>query len=92
MEIICKKCGNLILGGTCNLCILKKNITKAVFKGLFEGLSEFLIPDKQCNNCGITWKEISQTGKLGCANDYVIFQEELKVFLRNYHGTDKHMI
>ena len=92
MPIICKKCGKLFLGPSCTLCTLQKDLTKAIFAGLLQGFTEFFGVDQRCNKCGITWNEISQTGRLGCANDYAVFKEQLKVFLRKYHGSDKHML
>ncbi len=53
------------------------------------------IPDEAdeqvCPNCGITFKEFRAQGRLGCAHDYVAFQEELLPLLENIHGEVQHV-
>lgn len=44
-----------------------------------------------CPNCGITFKEFRSQGRLGCAHDYVAFQEELLPLLENIHGEVQHV-
>jgi len=49
--------------------------------------------DKKCPECKITWNEIQEKGRMGCANDYILFADELKPFLLKYHGSTKyHML
>lgn len=45
---------------------------------------------KTCPMCGITFAEFRQAGRLGCAYDYVCFQEDLEPLLTNIHGTKTH--
>ncbi len=47
--------------------------------------------DKTCPNCGISFKEFRAQGRLGCAHDYVVFQEELLPLLENIHGETQHV-
>ncbi|OYW15649.1 MAG: hypothetical protein B7Z55_14890 [Planctomycetales bacterium 12-60-4] len=47
--------------------------------------------DNSCPNCGITFKEFRSQGRLGCAHDYVAFQEELLPLLENIHGEVQHV-
>lgn len=91
MPILCKKCGRLILDSRCNLCELETSLTGAIFKTILEGFGEFLKTEKKCNKCGITWNEISASGRLGCHHDYDVFKEELSMFLKKFHGTDTHL-
>ena len=45
---------------------------------------------KTCPMCGISFAEFRQAGRLGCAYDYVCFQQELEPLLLNIHGSDTH--
>lgn len=45
---------------------------------------------KTCPACGITFGEFRQGGRLGCAYDYIHFQEELEPLLLNIHGATQH--
>ena len=45
---------------------------------------------KTCPMCGITFSEFRKGGRLGCAYDYVVFEEDLEPLLINIHGAQKH--
>lgn len=45
---------------------------------------------KTCPVCGISFAEFRQTGRLGCAYDYVCFQSDLEPLLYNIHGSKVH--
>jgi protein arginine kinase activator len=45
---------------------------------------------KTCPICGITFAQFRSSGRLGCAYDYVCFQEELEPLLINIHGSAVH--
>ena len=45
---------------------------------------------KICTGCGLSFQNFLDSGRLGCANCYTAFQEELKPLLRRIHGTTKH--
>ena len=45
---------------------------------------------KTCPVCGITFAEFRQAGRLGCAYDYVCFQDDLEPLLMNIHGSKLH--
>lgn len=62
---------------------------------LFGGL--FTLPsatvkkiEKKCPKCGTTYSEIAKQGKVGCAECYTAFSEELSRLIQNIHGTTKH--
>ncbi len=45
----------------------------------------------RCPHCNITFKEFRRKGRLGCPMDYDVFEEPLKVMLRNWHnGATRH--
>ncbi len=46
---------------------------------------------KTCPMCGITFSEFRKGGRLGCAYDYVVFEEDLEPLLMNIHGAQKHV-
>lgn len=46
---------------------------------------------RKCPVCGIKFAEFRNSGRLGCANDYDHFSEELTSLLENIHGETKHV-
>ncbi|MCU0713458.1 MAG: UvrB/UvrC motif-containing protein [Pirellula sp.] len=45
---------------------------------------------KTCPVCGITFAEFRKGGRLGCAYDYVAFEDDLEPLLVNIHGALEH--
>ncbi len=45
---------------------------------------------KTCPVCGMTFAEFRKGGRLGCAYDYVVFEEDLIPLLVNIHGALEH--
>lgn len=45
----------------------------------------------KCNNCGSTFEEIANTGKLGCGNCYDVFEERLDPIIRRIQGANRHV-
>jgi len=45
---------------------------------------------KKCAKCGTTWNDIYMSGRMGCADDYELFAEELRPWLIKAHGRAKH--
>lgn len=45
---------------------------------------------KTCPQCGISFAEFRQAGRLGCPYDYVYFQSDLEPLLLNIHGAKMH--
>lgn len=48
------------------------------------------LDQRTCPQCGITFHEFRQHGRLGCAHDYDFFQRELEPLLANIHGEKLH--
>lgn len=44
----------------------------------------------QCDVCGLTYEEFQNSGKLGCAQCYTVFSEQLKPLLLRVHGRSQH--
>ena len=47
-------------------------------------------PTKTCPDCGLSREEFERTGKLGCAQCYRTFAEELQPLLFRIHGRSQH--
>ena len=45
------------------------------------------VGDLRCPQCDLTWTEFRQRGLLGCPNDYLAFEEPLKMLIVRAHGT-----
>lgn len=53
--------------------------------------SEVKLADNlSCPNCGITFREFRESGRLGCPLDYDVFREQLLPLLENIHGETEH--
>jgi len=46
---------------------------------------------KTCPICGITFADFRKGGRLGCAYDYIAFEEDLEPLLVNIHGSLQHV-
>lgn len=45
----------------------------------------------KCNNCGYTFEDIANTGKLGCGNCYEVFEERIEPIIRRIQGANRHV-
>lgn len=66
-----------------------------VFSAFFNGISSVPATQKleviKCKNCGSTYKDFRDTGKLGCAECYETFNAELDNVLKRLHGNNRHV-
>ena len=46
--------------------------------------------DVPCTSCGATLRDFRQSGRLGCAECYVTFENHLRDLLRRLHGSTRH--
>jgi protein arginine kinase activator len=44
-----------------------------------------------CRNCGLSYAEFKQQGRLGCADCYVSFHDQLVPLIRRIHGAVQHV-
>lgn len=60
--------------------------------GLFGGLFGQIAPTqkKVCPTCGASFSDLRQNGKVGCAECYTVFSDELRDTIRSIHGNVKH--
>ena len=45
----------------------------------------------KCNQCGYTFEDIVNTGRLGCGNCYDVFQERLDPIIKKMQGANRHV-
>jgi protein arginine kinase activator len=45
----------------------------------------------QCNQCGTTYDDFKQTGRLGCSSCYEHFNEKLIALIKRIHGNENHI-
>ena len=45
----------------------------------------------RCTNCGLSYSEFRQRGRLGCAEDYKLFKAGLGQLLERIHGGTQHL-
>ncbi len=55
-----------------------------------EGMSEGAVGNVQCPRCGLLYSAFRETGRLGCANCYEAFKQQLRPLLRRVHGAVMH--
>ena len=48
-------------------------------------------PDIKCPECGLTYAEFRQRGRLGCGADYELFKDGLNQLLDRIHGSNQHI-
>ena len=49
------------------------------------------IKQLKCDQCGYTFDDIVNTGKLGCGNCYSVFEERLDPIIKRIQGSNKHV-
>ena len=61
-----------------------------IISGFFNTNQPGQIEEKVCPKCGNTTSRFKKYGKLGCANCYDEFREELFPMLKSFHGSTHH--
>lgn len=80
----------------CSDCAAKLGLDTSVpMFGFDSFLPTFLsgsheLEEVRCPNCGMPFREILQTGKVGCDRCYDVFAKQLKPALHRMHGGKKH--
>jgi len=66
--------------------------TESFLSPFLKGLGDIFenVPVKKCSNCGLTWKEFQNSGKLGCFNCYNEFKNELFPLIKRLQGSTTH--
>lgn len=64
-----------------------------ILSSLMEAHAEKEVPELSnvaCPNCGMTYAEFKNGGRLGCPKDYAVFRKGLLPFLDRIHGATTH--
>lgn len=60
------------------------------FNSLFNIFSPAITSDYLCPECNTSYKEFKQTGKLGCGECFIKFENYLDEVFKNFHGSTTH--
>lgn len=91
--------GNVTEMSLCGYCAAKEGYTDFSKGSLSALLSSMLasgvqnagkIQSGRCSFCGATFAQIAESGKVGCANCYKDFKNELLPYFKRIHGSVKH--
>jgi len=91
---LCEECasqkGGLLLDQTNKFSI--PNLLGGMFGSIYnvQGMPT-LTRSSQCPNCGMSFTDIKQAGKLGCSECYKVYEQELEASLRRIHGNSQHL-
>lgn len=56
----------------------------------FEGATSSIELAARCANCGLSYKDFAEVGRLGCSECYEHFSSKLEPLLRRIHGSTRH--
>lgn len=80
----------------CGYCAAKSGFSNGSLSGLLSSVfgnalqSNVESLQKTCPCCNSSFANIAETGKVGCAECYKTFSDELLVYLKRIHGSVKH--
>lgn len=82
----------------CGACMdkLKDSFTKGDLQSFLTSIlsdiatADPAVPDLTCSRCGLTYRDFKKTGRLGCAQCYQDFRDQLKPMLLRIHGRSQH--
>lgn len=82
----------------CRRCASESGIVKIDLNNLLAGLAamnfsedqEKIAAPKVCGKCGMTLAVFNQTGRMGCSNCYIEFQEPMEQLFGRIHGHVRH--
>ncbi len=87
--MLCSECAHSV--GYGNVFDLEMN---DMFGGLLQSFFTGALPARsgasRCHVCGSTYGDITNTGKVGCANCYEAFYSELLPSIKRIHGNTEH--
>ena len=82
----------------CQECMqeMKSSFAHGDVQGFLSSLLSILssgekAPTRTCSGCGLPYEEFQHTGKLGCAQCYQDFADELRPLLARIHGRSQHV-
>lgn len=69
------------------------SLSSNLLGSLFSGVAPKIQPkkaEKKCSLCGATFRQLAESGKVGCPTCYTSFREELAPTLKRLHGAAVH--
>lgn len=93
---LCEECSQKL--GIGNMDLNMPIDFSSFFGGLLEdfGTTDFMplfneVKALKCENCGYTFEDIVNTGRLGCSNCYSVFEERLDPIIKKIQGSNTHI-
>ncbi len=86
-EHLCSLCANNYSLGFKSHSIA--NLLSSMFSDVIN--EDVLLRQKSCEKCGSTFSEIVNSGKVGCAECYSTFYNDLLPYLKRVHGATEHI-
>lgn len=86
-EICAEKAGELSFATDSQFAV--QDFLKSMMGSAFGGLAQQRT-EAACPNCGMTYADFSRSGKIGCGECYLAFDDRLEPLLRRIHGTSCH--
>lgn len=62
-----------------------------LFGSFMDSFPSAALTAKRCQCCGSSFEDIAKSGKVGCANCYDVFYEELLPSIQRIHGRTSHI-
>ncbi len=69
---------------------LHKLFASMLNQGILGGRESMLAAKSQCPECGLSFAQFSQIGRLGCSDCFEAFDERLRPLLRRIHASSTH--
>lgn len=60
------------------------------FVEAMDGTPKYIKKEETCPICGMTFENFRETGRLGCANCYKAFEDQMIPLIRRIHGNIEH--
>lgn len=91
---LCTDCAYMSAGGSMNFDDIVQGFLNSLINQNYVNITpkekESEFKEKACPNCGSTFREISQTGKIGCSVCYETFEKELTGVINSIQGSTVH--
>ncbi|MBP8718246.1 MAG: UvrB/UvrC motif-containing protein [Candidatus Atribacteria bacterium] len=95
---VCSECANYLLADTVssisfsqyNINNILDSLLSTFEKYANQEMADTYQNELHCSNCGMSYNEFIQTGKVGCSQCYEYFRNNLKPLLGKLHGYSQH--
>ncbi len=89
---LCEKCAKEKFGFIFKVKIPSNNTMKGIIELMQdESYAAKAANDSSCPECGMSFADFSQTGRIGCPDCYRHFNERLGPIIQRMHRNDKHI-